>query len=224
VADFDKRYAERVLRIVALDETGTTVIHGDLFEANILVNEAGIPGSVLAFGFVSTAGDPRFDAAITNSIMNMYGRHAAAWPDPRPRLWRPSWDATEALLAYGAAYAVATSNAFSDDGSDGHFQWCAVLVGTADSAEHCGRCGQPVVEHSTDDARRHRRARTLSAAAGHGDSTRFDAGVKPVRARKPTPHGGPGCPRDRRISASFVLILRAVDNFVENLRWLGIRL
>jgi hypothetical protein len=31
----------------------------------------------------------------------------------------------EVLVLYQAAYAVATSNAFTDNGTDGHFAWCA---------------------------------------------------------------------------------------------------
>ena len=30
----------------------------------------------------------------------------------------------EVLLTYQAAFAVATSNAFTADGTDGHFDWC----------------------------------------------------------------------------------------------------
>jgi len=29
------------------------------------------------------------------------------------------------MLLYRAAYAIATANAFGDDGRDGHFGWCA---------------------------------------------------------------------------------------------------
>jgi hypothetical protein len=34
----------------------------------------------------------------------------------------------ETLVLYQAAYAVATSNAFTDDGSDGHFAWCTARL------------------------------------------------------------------------------------------------
>jgi hypothetical protein len=38
----------------------------------------------------------------------------------------------DTLLLYQAAYAVATSNAFTADGSDGHFAWCIRQLGRAD--------------------------------------------------------------------------------------------
>ena len=38
----------------------------------------------------------------------------------------------DTLLLYQAAYAVATSNAFTADGSDGHFAWCIRQLARAD--------------------------------------------------------------------------------------------
>jgi hypothetical protein len=38
----------------------------------------------------------------------------------------------EVLLIYRAAYAVATSNVFTPDGSDGHFRWCVAQLTRAE--------------------------------------------------------------------------------------------
>lgn len=38
----------------------------------------------------------------------------------------------ETLLIYQAAYAAATSNAFTVDGSDGHFTWCIKQLARTD--------------------------------------------------------------------------------------------
>ena len=57
--------------------------------------------------------------------MNMYGPHAVAITrDLTAHLAEQLDYPIEALLIYQAAYAVATSNAFTPDGSDGHFSWC----------------------------------------------------------------------------------------------------
>jgi aminoglycoside phosphotransferase (APT) family kinase protein len=81
--------------------------------------------AVLDFGFLTTAGDPRFDAAIAAAVMNMYGPHAQAITDAlTARLARDLGYPADVLLTYRAAYAVATANAFTPDGSDGHFAWC----------------------------------------------------------------------------------------------------
>ena len=92
---------------------------------NILVDDQARPLAVLDFGFLTTAGDPRLDAAITASVMNMYGPHAPAITDAlTAQLARDLGYPADVLLTYQAAYAVATSNAFTADGSDGHFAWC----------------------------------------------------------------------------------------------------
>ena len=123
--DFDRRYARLQTRLGTLPSSVDTVIHGDLFGGNILVDEQGRPLAVLDFGFLTTAGDPRMDAAITASIMNMYGPHAPAITSAlTAQLARDLDYAPDVLLTFQAAYAVATSNAFTSDGSDGHFAWC----------------------------------------------------------------------------------------------------
>jgi aminoglycoside phosphotransferase (APT) family kinase protein len=133
VPDFDRRYARVVERLAALDRVPPTVIHGDLFAENILVDEDARPCSVLDFGFLSTAGDPRLDASVTAVIMNMYGPYAPAIAESLTGRLAAELDyPVEVLVLYRAAYAIATSNAFTSDGSDGHFLWCiAQLTGQA---------------------------------------------------------------------------------------------
>lgn len=123
--DFDRRYAALRERIAVLPGCADTVIHGDLIPGNILVDEQARPLAVLDFGFLTTAGDPRLDAAIAGSVMNMYGPHAPAITEiMTAQLAADLGYAAEVLVTYQAAYAVATSNAFTADGSDGHFAWC----------------------------------------------------------------------------------------------------
>jgi hypothetical protein len=126
VPDFDRRYARLLDRLALIVRPAPTVVQGDLLGGNILVDAALRPLSVLDFGFLTTAGDPRFDSAITASVMNMYGPHAAAITTAlTARFAAERACHLEVLLVYRAAYAVATSNAFTSDGSDGHFAWCA---------------------------------------------------------------------------------------------------
>jgi hypothetical protein len=125
VSDFDRRYARILDRLAAIDRPAPSVVHGDLLGGNILVDDALRPLSVLDFGFLTTAGDPRFDSAITASVMNMYGPHAAAITNALTERFAAERECSvEVLVVYRAAYAVATSNAFTSDGSDGHFAWC----------------------------------------------------------------------------------------------------
>jgi hypothetical protein len=137
--DFDRRYESLRRRLQALDRCPDTVIHGDLVPENILVDERARPVAVLDFGFLTTAGDPRLDAAIAASVMNMYGPHAPAITDVLTT--QAAQDLSypvDVLLTYQAAYAVATANAFTSDGSDGHFAWCISQLCRPDVADALG--------------------------------------------------------------------------------------
>jgi hypothetical protein len=131
--DFDFRFTLLLQKLTALDKLPDTVIHGDLVTDNILVDENLRPLAVLDFGFLTTAGDPRLDAAIAAAIMNMYGPHAPAITAAlTARIAADLNYPASTLLIYQAAYAVATSNAFTPDGSDGHFAWCIAQLARPD--------------------------------------------------------------------------------------------
>jgi aminoglycoside phosphotransferase (APT) family kinase protein len=131
--DFDHRFARLLDKLAALGQVPDTLIHGDLVPDNILVDEHLRPLAVVDFGFFTTAGDPRLDAAIAAAITNMYGPHAPAITRALTARTAASLGyPVEVLLVYQAAYAVATSNAFTADGSDGHFAWCITQLTRAD--------------------------------------------------------------------------------------------
>ena len=137
--DFDRRYDALLNRLATMNARPDTVLHGDLFGENILVDDQVRPLAVLDFGFLTTAGDPRLDAAITASVMNMYGPHAPSITrDLTARISDDLSYPSEVLLIYQACYAVATSNAFTPDGSDGHFAWCIAQLRRADIGEALG--------------------------------------------------------------------------------------
>ena len=124
------------LEALAVGQVGGGLVHGDLIPENVLVDDADRPVAVLDFGFLSTVGDPAFDAAVAASVHDMYG--------PRARALEAQVDAAVAerfghdprrLALYRAAYALATSNCFSASGSDGHFEWCAQMLERDDVRE-----------------------------------------------------------------------------------------
>jgi aminoglycoside phosphotransferase (APT) family kinase protein len=137
--DFDHRYRALQNRLATISPFPDSVVHGDLFGGNILVDHDVRPLAVLDFGFLTTGGDPRLDAAISASLMNMYGPHALSiTKDMTTRLAGELGYPTEVLLVYQACYAVATSNAFTPDGSDGHFTWCISQLRRGDITDALG--------------------------------------------------------------------------------------
>jgi hypothetical protein len=112
------------------------LIHGDLIPANILVDDSGAPAGILDFGFFSTLGDPRFDAAVAASIHDMYGTRAATNEAIIDDAVMAEFGYERSKLhMYRAAYALATSNCFSASGSDGHFAWCTAMLNRHDVRE-----------------------------------------------------------------------------------------
>ncbi|MEI5673963.1 MULTISPECIES: phosphotransferase family protein [unclassified Nocardioides] len=125
VPDLDVRLEALGARLAGLGPTAETVVHGDLFGANLHVDPDGRAVAVLDFGFLTTAGDPRFDAGVTAGIMDMYGPHAAQVTRLlTAELARQLGDDPAVLVLHRAAYAVATSTLFGRDLDDGHFRWC----------------------------------------------------------------------------------------------------
>jgi aminoglycoside phosphotransferase (APT) family kinase protein len=137
--DFDVRLSALRESLATISPRPDAVLHGDLFGENILVDADLRPLAVLDFGFLTTAGDPQLDAAITASVMNMYGPHALSITRQlTTRFARDLGYPAEVLLIYQACYAVATSNAFTADGSDGHFAWCIAQLRRPDITSALG--------------------------------------------------------------------------------------
>lgn len=103
--------------------------------ANVLIEDGEVSG-VVDFGFLTTVGDPRFDAAITASIFDMYGPNARASEAALSDAFCARLDHDRSVYGlYRAAYALITNSWFSTDSRDGHFQWCAEMLGRPDSRE-----------------------------------------------------------------------------------------
>ena len=111
------------------DSAPMGLIHGDLCGANIMIDADASPLSVFDFGFLSTVGDPAFDASISSAIFNMYGEHARKIDDQVTALFGKALNYPhEVLLGYRAVYAMLTSNAYSPEGLDGHFRWSVAML------------------------------------------------------------------------------------------------
>lgn len=130
LSDLDAVVAATVRALGDLPDVRPVPLHGDLVPTNVHVEGPG--GGVVAvldLGFLTTLGDPAFDAAVTASIYDMYGpqhRRSEAVLDEAftTRLGRDP----HAMAVYRAAYALATATVFDADGLDGHFDWCVAML------------------------------------------------------------------------------------------------
>ncbi|WP_328848455.1 phosphotransferase family protein [Micromonospora zamorensis] len=133
VEDLDRKLDALQDRLRDVDSGRRSVVHGDMIPGNILVNDAGGPAAVLDWGFLTTEGDPVFDASVAASIFDMYGEQALAterglYAQIEERLGYPR----QALLVYRAAYSLITANAYDAEGGDGHFAWCVAALNRPD--------------------------------------------------------------------------------------------
>ncbi len=130
--DLDDVLASAVDALSELPFAQPTLVHGDLIAGNVLASR-GRATAVLDFGFLSTAGDPAFDAAIAASCFDMYG--------PRSQIVERTLDQAfssalghdpRRLAVYRAAYALVTACCFGRDLTDGHFAWCLATLNRPD--------------------------------------------------------------------------------------------
>jgi aminoglycoside phosphotransferase (APT) family kinase protein len=116
-------------RLRSLPPAPPALVHGDLIAANVLVDERRRPTAVLDFGFLTSVGDPAFDAAVTSSIFDMYGDGARRTEARLEQAFTRRRGHDPARLAvHRAAYAIVTATCFSASGSDGHFAWCVAML------------------------------------------------------------------------------------------------
>ncbi|WP_437058014.1 phosphotransferase family protein [Streptomyces sp. enrichment culture] len=135
VEDLDKKLRALPGRLRDVDSGRRAVIHGDLIPANILADDAGSPTAVLDWGFLTTEGDPVFDAAVAASVFDMYGESALETElGLYERIEERLGCQRDALLVYRAAYSLITANAYDAEGGDGHFAWCVAALNRPDVA------------------------------------------------------------------------------------------
>jgi hypothetical protein len=105
------------------------LVHGDLGPVHVLL-DGGRPVGLLDFGYVSTLGDPAFDAAVAACLQDMFGPGAAAATAALDDRVVRRFDHDPAVLVlYRAAYGLVTASCLV--GHPGRqLDWCLELVDT----------------------------------------------------------------------------------------------
>jgi aminoglycoside phosphotransferase (APT) family kinase protein len=116
---------QTVQQVSQLPHTGRSAVHGDLCPPNILLGPDRTVSAVIDWGFLSHVGDTTFDATIACGSYNLYGKNYRHTDDylMAESVDRHDFD-RQHLLVYRALYALLTSNAYSEEGTDGHYDWC----------------------------------------------------------------------------------------------------
>ena len=136
VTDFDRLFEAVTAFVQSRSHAPLALMHGDLYGSNILVDADMRPLAILDFGFLTLVGDPAFDAAITSSVMDMYGTGALTIDQQLTEAFALALEYDPAvLMGYKAVYALITSNAYSSDEADGHFRWAVNLLSRSDIRE-----------------------------------------------------------------------------------------
>lgn len=139
VGDLDKVVAAVTSTLRRLEPATPCLVHGDLIPGNVLVDGETRPTAVVDFGFLTTVGDPAFDAAVAASIHDMYGSRGAINEAVLGEAVTDRFGYDEQRLwLYRAAYALSTATCFSASGSDGHFRWCADMLARPQIREAIG--------------------------------------------------------------------------------------
>lgn len=133
VHDFDWVLERTIQKVSQLPVTGRSAVHGDLCPPNILLGPDRTVSAVVDWGFLSHVGDSTFDATIACGSYNLYGRHYRTTDAYLMAVCvdRHGFDC-QRLLVLRALYALLTSNAYSEDGTDGHFGWCVGVLNRDD--------------------------------------------------------------------------------------------
>ncbi|ANH37448.1 Phosphotransferase enzyme family protein [Nocardioides dokdonensis FR1436] len=130
--DVDVLLAQTVEALHRIAPATPTLIHGDLIAANVLTSRAHA-SAVLDFGFMTTAGDPAFDVAVTASIFDMYGPRAREVESELDRAFLSTFTGDHRRYwIYRAAYALTTACCYGTDLSEGHFAWCIGMLDRPD--------------------------------------------------------------------------------------------
>lgn len=105
------------------------LVHGDLGPVHVLLDR-GHPTGLLDFGYISTVGDPAFDAAVAAALQDMFGPGAAAATTALDALTVQQFGYDEEVLVlYRAAYGVVTASCLAAHPGR-HLDWCLALVDT----------------------------------------------------------------------------------------------
>ncbi|CAM4060068.1 aminoglycoside phosphotransferase family protein [Saccharibacillus endophyticus] len=116
-----------ILEILSFEYQGHhSLIHGDFYPGNVLINEEGKITGLIDFGLMTMYGDYLFDVATGWVFFDMYNELKANILERYLDLIMSTLgeEVREKLYFYVLVFSMISANFYSEDCSDGHYQWC----------------------------------------------------------------------------------------------------
>lgn len=123
-------YSAKVKQLVGILSLGYegeySLIHGDFYPGNVMINESGKVTGLIDFGLMTMYGDNLFDIAIGWVCFDMYNELNANIYERYLNIIISTLgeDVRKRLYFYVLIYSYVSANFYSHNCEDGHYQWC----------------------------------------------------------------------------------------------------
>ncbi|MEI2665765.1 aminoglycoside phosphotransferase family protein [Rossellomorea sp. LJF3] len=126
VRDYEGKLALTMERLASGYQGDYSIIHGDFYPGNILINEKNEVTGLIDFGMLTMYGDYLFDVAIGWVCLDMYNQLNASLPERYLDIIVSTLGegVRKDLYFYVLIYSLMTANLYSPTCEDGHYRWC----------------------------------------------------------------------------------------------------
>ncbi|TDL32502.1 hypothetical protein E2R51_07370 [Jeotgalibacillus sp. S-D1] len=126
VVHYDAK-VNQLIEILSMGYEGEySLIHGDFFPGNVMVNDSGKITGLIDFGLMTMYGDNLFDIAIGWVCFDMYNELNANIKERYLNIIISTLGESvrKKLYFYVLIYSFISANFYSPNCEDGHYQWC----------------------------------------------------------------------------------------------------
>lgn len=126
VVNYDAK-VNQLVEILSLGYEGEySLIHGDFYPGNLIINKSGKVTGLIDFGLMTMYGDNLFDIAIGWVCFDMYNELNANIYERYLNIIISTLgeDVRKRLYFYVLIYSFISANFYSHNCEDGHYQWC----------------------------------------------------------------------------------------------------